>query len=185
MRLPDVKKKSNPETMQSKLTRRTFLKRAGLAAGAAPFLTFPNIGGARAPSDILNCVQVGCGGRGTTHLEQVIVVHKQNLAAIVDPDEKRHAHATGWLKGKGVDTSKTRAFTDYRVMFDKMGKQIDAVFVTTPNHHHATVALTALELGHNVYCEKPLTHTIAETRMLREKARDHNKVATQMGNQGH
>src|SRR5665213_2784736 len=110
MRLPDVKKKSNPELMQSKLTRRTFLKRAGLAAGATPFLTFPNILSARQPSDILHCVQVGCGGRGDTHLDEVIVKRKQTLAAIVDPDEKRHARTVGWLKGKGVDASKTQPF---------------------------------------------------------------------------
>jgi predicted dehydrogenase len=173
--------------MESKLTRRSFIRRAGLAAGAAPFLTFPNIGGASTgqPSDTLNCVQVGCGGRADTHLEQVIDLHRQNLAAIVDPDDKRHAHVAGWLKKKGIDTGKLQAFTDYRVMFDKMGKHIDAVFVTTPNHHHSTVAMMAMERGINVYCEKPLCHDIAQARGLRKAARHYSKVATQMGNQGH
>jgi predicted dehydrogenase len=176
--------------MKTKLHRRSFIKRAALAAGAfstAHIIGFPFVSSlsARAKVDKLNCVQVGCGGRGDTHLEQVISVHGQNLAAIVDPDEKRHGHVPTYLKGKGVDVGKIQAFTDYRVMFDKMGKHIDAVFVATPNHHHATVAMMAMERGINVYCEKPLCHDITEARQLRKAARHYKKVATQMGNQGH
>jgi predicted dehydrogenase len=174
--------------VQSKLNRRLFIKRSALAAGAAPFLAFPNIGSASAgkPVDKLNCVQVGCGGRGlTAHLEQVIGVHRQNLAAIVDPDEKAHRRVSDFLTGKNIDTGNLQVFTDYRVMFDKMGKQIDAVFVATPNHHHATVAMMAMERGINVYCEKPLCHDIFQARQLRQAARYYKNVATQMGNQGH
>jgi predicted dehydrogenase len=173
--------------MQSNLNRRSFIKRAALAAGATPFLAFPNIGSAsaRQPADTLHCALVGCGGRARTHLEQAFVRHGQNLAAIVDPDERTHDRVFGYLKDKGLDTGHIRAFTDYRVMFDKMGKQLDAVFVATPNHHHANVAMMALERGINVYCEKPLCHDIAEARRLREAARHYNKAATQMGNQGH
>ena len=173
--------------MQSNLNQRLFIKRAALAAGATPFLAFPNIGFAstRQPADKLNCAQVGCGVRAMTHLEQVFVRYGQNLAAIVDPDERSHGRVFSYLKEKGIDAGNLQAFTDYRVMFDKMGKQLDAVFVTTPNHHHATVAMMALERGINVYCEKLLCHDIAEARRLREAARHYNKVATQMGNQGH
>jgi predicted dehydrogenase len=171
--------------MHSKLNRRSFIKRSALAAGAAPFLTFPHISSAAALKQKLNCVQVGCGGRAMTHLEQVYVVHRQNLAAIVDPDEKRHGRVANYLKGKGVDAGNMQTFTDYRVMFDKMGKNLDAVFVTAPNHHHAAVAMMALERGINVYCEKPLCHDIASARRLREAASKYNNVATQMGNQGH
>jgi predicted dehydrogenase len=173
--------------MRFRLNRRSFIKRAALAAGAAPFLGFPNIGSAsgRKPVDTLNCVQVGCGVRADTHLQQVIVNQRQNLVAIVDPDEKRHGHVPNWLKNHGIDPGKFQAFTDYRVMFDKMGKNIDAVFVTAPNHHHATVAMMAMQRGINVYCEKPLCHDIAEARRLREAAHRYKKVATQMGNQGH
>jgi hypothetical protein len=69
-------------------------------------------------------------------------------------------------------------------MFEKIGKDIDAVFIATPNHHHAAAATMAIELGKGVYCEKPLCHDIAESRKLRELAR-HAKAPTQMGNQGH
>jgi predicted dehydrogenase len=172
--------------MESKVNRRSFIKRSALAAGAMPFLTFPNIGSAAGKSSAkLNCVQVGCGGRAMTHLDQVIDRYGQNLAAIVDPDEKSHSRVASHLKSKGIDTSHVQHFSDYRVMFDKMGKQIDAVFVTTPNHHHANVALMAMQRGINVYCEKPLCHDIAEARQLREAARQYKNVATQMGNQGH
>jgi predicted dehydrogenase len=70
-------------------------------------------------------------------------------------------------------------------MFDKIGRQIDAVLVATPNHHHARVALAALQLGKSVYCEKPVCHDIGEARALIEAARRQKNVATQMGNQGH
>src|SRR3984957_5012213 len=171
--------------MQIKFNRRSFIRRSVLAAGAAPFITFPNILSARNPSGKLNCVQVGCGGRAMQHLEQVIYRYGQNLTAIVDPDRKGHGRVWNYLNKQNIDTSNLRAFNDYRSMFDKMGKNIDAVFITTPNHHHATVALMALERGINVYCEKPLCHDIAEARRLREAAHKYNKVATQMGNQGH
>lgn len=69
-------------------------------------------------------------------------------------------------------------------MFDRIHKQIDAVFVVTVDHHHALASMMAIKLGKHVYCEKPLTHDIAEARALAEAARKH-KVVTQMGNQGH
>ena len=69
-------------------------------------------------------------------------------------------------------------------MFDKIHKQIDAIFVATPNHQHAPPTMIAMQLGKGVYCEKPLCHDVAEARRLREMAAQY-KVATQMGNQGH
>ncbi len=70
-------------------------------------------------------------------------------------------------------------------MFDKMGKEIDAVFIAAPNHHHAAAAMMAMQTGKNVYCEKPLCHDIAQARELSRASLRYNKVATQMGNQGH
>src|SRR5207248_1943835 len=74
-------------------------------------------------------------------------------------------------------------FTDYRRMFDEMAKSIDAVTVSTPDHHHAPAAAMAMRAGKACFCQKPLTHTIYEARRLGEIARE-MKVATQMGNQG-
>jgi predicted dehydrogenase len=180
--------------MKSNLTRRSFIKRTALAAGAASgadYLAFPSILSARQPSDTLNCVQIGCGGRGEEHLKQAIIGQQQNLVALVDPDERKIAGKKKWLpaesakEGKPVNIENVQVFSDYREMFDKIGKQIDAVFIAAPNHHHCGAAMMALEAGKNVYCEKPLTHDIAEARKLREAAARHTKVATQMGNQGH
>ena len=130
-------------------------------------------------------MQIGCGGRGETHLTEAIVSQRQNLVALVDPADHQIAGKQKWLQGKNVKTSDVQVFSDYREMFDKIGKQVDAVFIATPNHHHCNAAMLALEAGKNVYCEKPLTHDIAEARKLREAAARHPKQATQMGNQGH
>lgn len=173
--------------MKSTQNRRSFLKRATLAVGAASaarVLPGLNILAAGSTGDKLNCVQIGCGGRGFNHLDEVIGRNGQNLYAIVEPDQNKHASVKSWLSRRNLDADKLQVFTDYRQMFDKIGKQIDAVFVATPNHHHALAAMIAMQLGKNVYCEKPVCHDIGEARLLREMARK-SKVATQMGNQGH
>ncbi|HEV8542876.1 MAG TPA: Gfo/Idh/MocA family oxidoreductase [Verrucomicrobiae bacterium] len=167
--------------MKNHLTRRSFVKRSALAASV--FATAPfNILHASNAGDKIRCVQIGCGGRGTTaHLAATLNEH---VAAIVDVDERRHASVKNWMQGKGVDAEKVQVFTDYRQMFDKIAKDFDAVFIATPNHHHALPAMIAMQLGKNVYCEKPVCHDISEARALRAMAAK-TKVATQMGNQGH
>ncbi|HEX3798874.1 MAG TPA: Gfo/Idh/MocA family oxidoreductase [Verrucomicrobiae bacterium] len=175
--------------MSNSLSRRDFIKRTALAAGAASTAGFITQSAWAAPrplgGDKLNCVQVGCGGRAMSHLDAVIGTNAQNLYAIVDADETQFAKVMKWLKKKNLDSIKPQFFTDYRVMYDKIGKNVDAVFVTTPNHHHATVAMMAIQAGRNVYCEKPLVHDVSEARRLRKMAADNPKIATQMGNQGH
>jgi predicted dehydrogenase len=108
----------------------------------------------------------------------------QNLVALVDADEARLDVARDFVKSKNGDPDRVKVFTDYRVLFDKLGKDLDAVFVATPNHQHALPALIALQLGIGAYVEKPLCHTIDEARTL-AKAASQSKAATQMGNQGH
>ena len=170
--------------MSSRLTRRSLLQRGALAAGAlsaAQLFPFPNIARARSAGDKLNCVMIGCGGRGMSHVD---AASKENIVAIVDVNEKRYAAVDKALKDKHRGGGKLQTFTDYRKMFDKIGKQIDAVFVATPNHQHALPTMIAMQLGKGVYCEKPLCHDIAEARKLRAMAAKY-KVPTQMGNQGH
>jgi predicted dehydrogenase len=173
--------------MKTALNRRSFLKKTALAAGAvsaAKFFPVPDLLAARNPDGLLNCVLIGAGGRGMVHLNEIVAKAKQNLVAIVDPDEKRHGEVQRWLKEKEKDPAKLQIFTDYRQMFDKIGKQIDTVFIAAPNHHHAAPAIMAMEAGKNVYCEKPVCHDVGEARKMREIAA-RSKVATQMGNQGH
>jgi predicted dehydrogenase len=173
--------------MNRPLNRRSFLTRSALAAGAlaaVPAFRAPSLRSAESPGRKLNCVQIGCGWRGMDHLEWLVTQTSDNLLAIVDPDEKVHASVKRWLQKKGRDTSRLQVFTDYRVMFDKLGKQLDAVCIATPNHHHALPAMIAMQLGKGVFCEKPLSHDIAEARKLRAMAAE-SKAPTQMGNQGH
>lgn len=155
-----------------------------MAAGglsAATVYSSPAIVRAASSADKVNCVIIGFGVRGPDHLDQL---GTENLVAVVDVDERRHAALHKRLKAKGGDAAKVQLFTDYRRMFDKIAKQIDAVFVAAPNHHHALASLIAIQLGKNVYCEKPLCHDVAEARRLVQAARG-AKVATQMGIQGH
>lgn len=166
--------------MSTQLNRRSFLKQTALAAGvvsAAPF----NILHAANAGEKIRCVQIGCGGRGMNHLSSTLT---EELVAIVDVDEKRHAAVKKWLGDKQRPADKVQIFTDYRQMFDKLGNDFDAVFIATPNHQHALPALIAMQLGKSVYCEKPVCRDIAEARALRKMAAN-TKVATQMGNQGH
>src|SRR5271170_739310 len=111
--------------MIARSSRRKFLKRAALTGGAlAAARIWPvNILEAREPSDLLNCVQVGCGGRANTHLKEVIINRGQHLVALVDPDPKQLAQTKKWLANNGQDVDKVQTFDDYRVMFDKIGKQ--------------------------------------------------------------
>jgi len=173
--------------MKLNLTRRSFLRRAALAAGAlstSRLLPAPGLLAAPGTDNRLNCVLIGCGGRGANHLEFLVTRSKDNIMAIVDPDEKKQAGAKRYLQAHGCDPDKVMVFTDYRTMFDKIGKELDAVVIAAPNHHHAPAAMLALQLNKGVYCEKPVCHDIAEARKLREMARQ-SKAPAQMGNQGH
>jgi predicted dehydrogenase len=167
--------------MKIQTSRRTFVKQSALASGvfaAAPF----NILTAASAGERIRVAQIGCGGRGTSsHLAETLNEH---LVAIVDVDDNRVASAQNWLKSKERDVSKVKVFHDYRRMFDQVGRDIDAVFIATPNHHHALPSLIAMQLGKSVYCEKPVCHDIAEGRAMSALAA-RSKVATQMGNQGH
>ena len=158
-------------------TRRDFLSAAG--AGAAAFTIVPRhaiAGGADTPpSEKLNIAGIGVGGRGAGVIRSV--ARGNNIVALCDVDLERSA---GTFK-KFPDAKK---FRDFREMFDKMEKEIDAVVVATPDHTHAVAAMAAIQRGKHVYCEKPLAHSVHEVRALTDAAREH-KVITQLGNQGH
>jgi predicted dehydrogenase len=117
---------------------------------------------------------IGVGGKGSSDIEQAGTL--MEVVALCDIDDNRlNKRAETWPKAK--------KYHDYRKLFDEMTKEIDAVTVSTPDHHHALPSLMAIRAGKHVYCQKPLTHTPAEARMLREAAAKHG-VCTQMGNQG-
>lgn len=158
------------------IDRRTFLKKSTLAG---TFTIVPSyVLGARGqtpPSGKLNIAGVGVGGMGGGNLKAM--EKTENIVALCDVDSKKAAHTF-----QRYPQAKT--FKDYRVMLEKMDKQIDAVVVATPDHTHACVAMEAMRRGKHVYVQKPLTRTVHEARTLTEAARKYG-VVTQMGNQGH
>jgi predicted dehydrogenase len=158
-----------------KKSRRSFLKTAGLISAGITILPRNVISGLghKAPSDKLNIAGVGIGGKGHINLKGMSA---ENIVALCDVDWK---YADVCFK----DFPNAKKYWDWRKMFDEMGKSIDAVMVATADHTHAAIAATALTLGKHVYCQKPLTHSIYESRLLTKLAAKH-KVATQMGNQG-
>lgn len=153
-------------------SRRRFFQSsaAATAAVAFPFISVRNVLGANSR---LNVACVGVGGKGTV---DVAGVSGENIIGLCDVDGNRLASAAKRYAG-------AQGFADWRVMFDKLGKQIDAVTVSTPDHLHFHPSYRAVREGKHVFCQKPLTHTVWEARTLTEAARK-AKVATQMGNQG-
>lgn len=158
------------------ISRRNFIGTTGVAAAGLTILPGSVISGLgrRAPSDKLNIAVVGIGGMGNSNLKNVAPT--ENIVALCDVD---------WAYAKKVFEANpnAKAYWDWRKMYDEMGKSIDAVIVATADHTHAVIAANAMAMGKHVYVQKPLTHTVYESRLLTKLAREH-KVATQMGNQG-
>ena len=159
--------------MSKRINRRTFLK--GATAGGLGILFLSNsrlVFGSEA-NEKLNIAFIGCGGRGGGNLNELA---GENVVALCDTNDKVTARLSERFPN-------AKLYSDFRRMLDEMENQIDAVSVSTPDHTHAAACMMAMKMGKHVYCEKPLTHTIYEAKMLRDTARKY-KVATQMGNQG-
>ena len=161
--------------MNKKISRRKFIGNTAMAAAGFTILPSNVVSGLghKAPSDKLNIVGVGVGGRGAAVLR---AMESENIIGLVDTD---------WRYSQNVFNHfpNAKKFYDYRKMYDEMGNDIDAVVVATSDHTHAIVAADAMTMGKHVYVEKPLTHTVYESRLLTKLAEKH-QVATQMGNQG-
>ena len=161
--------------------RRRFLKQTAALTGAAvgtQLFGSSFLRAADSPNAKLGIAVIGCGGQGTGLPG---VAANERLVALVDVDEKRLGEA---VKRVSAKVPNPKVFHDYRKMFDECHKDIDAVLIATPDHHHAPAAIRAIQLGKHVFCEKPLTWCLYEARKLGESAKKY-KVATQMGNQGH
>jgi len=148
--------------MDLDLSRRTFLG-AG-AAGLGYFFTASAASAARAsrkPNDTLHFAGIGVGGKGSSDIDQASKLGE--VVAICDIDDDRLApKAKAWPSAK--------VYHDFRKLYDEMGKHIDAVTVSTPDHSHALASLIGIRMGKHVYCQKPLTHTVFEARVLKESA---------------
>ena len=162
---------SRTKTTSAKLSRRQFVA-AAAATGAWTFGA-PAIVRGQNLNEKLNMAVIGVGGRGGSNLG---AVSSENIVAVCDVNESH-------LNRAGATHPKARQAVDFRRLFDN-ANDIDAVVVSTCEHTHAFATLAALQLGKHVYCEKPLTHSIWEARVVREAAAK-AKVATQMGIQIH
>jgi Oxidoreductase family, NAD-binding Rossmann fold len=163
---------------KDKISRRHFFI-GSLLAGAIPtggWGSVPSLRtlGYKSPNEKLNIACIGAGGQARADIGGV---SGENLVAFADPDSVRAADTFN-------EHPNAPKYTDFRRMFDKEEKNIDAVTIAIPDHMHATAAMWAMERGKHVYVEKPLTRTPWEARMLSEAAVRYS-VATQMGNQGY
>ncbi|OIQ36206.1 MAG: oxidoreductase [Bacteroidetes bacterium MedPE-SWsnd-G1] len=157
-------------------SRRNFLKKSAVVATGISIVPRHVLGkGFTAPSDKLNIAIIGGGGKGRSDAMNAWNKGASHISAICDVD---------WNMSKDLMNKfpKAKKFRDYRRLFDEV-KDIDAVTVSTPDHTHAIITLTAMQLGKHVYVQKPLTHNIHEARVLTEAANKYKSV-TQMGNQG-
>ncbi len=173
------------------LSRRSFITTSALAtAGIAILPGLTQCHGSK--NGKVNIAIIGAGGRGIENWHALFAdapgdenkpndqrrkVLTENVVALCDVDERRAGEAYKVF-------SKAKRYKDFRKMFDEMGKEIDAVIISTPDHTHFPAAMAAMQLGKHVYVEKPLAHSIWQVRTLR-KAASYYKVITQMGNQGH
>ena len=148
-------------------------------AGALPAGGFGSVAslkrlGYKSPNEKLNIAAIGAGGKGAS---DIAACKAENIVAFADPDDKNAARTF-------QEYPKVPKYKDFRRMFDKETKNIDAVLVSCPDHMHASAALWAMNRGKHVYCQKPLTRTVWEAQEM-EKAAAKYGVATQMGNQGY
>ncbi len=162
--------------MRKDISRRKFIRNAATIGAAFTIVPRFVLGkGYVAPSDTLYVASVGVGGKGVQDVSMTGAAPNARIAFLCDVDDRM-------AKESRMNFPEAKYYKDFREMFDKEGKDIDAVTVTTPDHTHAIVAMAAMKRGKHVYVQKPLTWSIHEARMLAETARE-QKVVTQMGNQ--
>jgi len=191
---------------RTRLSRRSLL---GRAAGAAAFAIVPRhvLGGAGhvAPSEKTTLAGIGVGGQGTQNILRLQQFAEVHVGSVCDVDREGGGYLSwNWTQGKeqraagreparrAVDAYYAKqkrsgtvrgckAYSDFRELLAR--EDVDAVMIATPDHAHAAITMAALKRGKHVYCEKPLTWSVREARLVTEAAR-RAKVATQLGNQG-
>jgi predicted dehydrogenase len=152
------------------ISRRDFIaKSAAIGVIAAGVHSSCAAAQSTSPNEKLNIGFVGTANQALFSLSNCKI---ENIAALCDVDELYLGRAAATFKS-------AKKFTDFRKLMDD--KTVDAIVVCTPDHIHAPATLAALFSGKHVYCEKPLTHTVEEARLIREAAAKNKRLATQMG----
>lgn len=162
--------------MSHQTSRRDFLKTSA-AAGSAWWVGHsltPALAQSRSSIENINFACVGVEGKGSSDSQDA--GKNGNVVAICDIDERR-------LEKAAVRFPKAKTFVDYREMYAEMGDGFDAVTVSTPDHSHAPASVAAMKLGKHCFCQKPLTWSVYEAKVMKELAAEKG-IATQMGNQG-
>ncbi|WP_153555764.1 Gfo/Idh/MocA family protein [Roseimaritima sediminicola] len=165
------------KSVQRGSTRRTFVKQSA-ALGTGLWLGSQGLSqavGQESAQNALTAACIGVGGKGSSDCSHIGDLGVK-IVGLCDVD-------AGTLTKKGREFPDAKQFSDFREMLDQLGDKVDIVTVSTPDHTHATAALKAMRMKKHVYCQKPLTWSIAEARALRETAAE-TGVVTQMGNQG-
>lgn len=160
--------------MSQPVSRRSFLKQSALAAST---LGFPAVVRSANPNSKLQVASVGVDGMGFSDIKNIGGHAAVKFVGFCDIDSTRFAKADEAFPG-------VPHYADFREMFAKLGDQIDAVSVATPDHMHAAVAMAAMHAGKHIYCQKPLAQTVWEARQMRLLA-EKKGLTTQMGNQIH
>jgi len=138
-------------------------------------MSFPFVGRVLGANERINVACIGVGGKGDSDSSDAQACGG-NIVAICDVDRTT-------LDRKGKQFPQAKRYQDFRKLLDEMGKEIDAVTVSTPDHTHGVAAIRAMKMGKHCFCQKPLVQTVHEARTLRQLAAE-KKLATQMGNQG-
>jgi len=160
--------------MQKQLNRRDFLRNMAWSGAGLIILSDSRLVRGTQANEKLNVAGIGVGGRGAADVNGAA---SENIVALCDVDEK---HAAQTFQ----QYPKAKRYKDFRKMLNEMHNKIDAVVVGTPDHTHAPAGVMAMKLGKHCYCEKPLTHSVYEARVMAEVARE-KKLVTQMGTQIH
>ena len=143
------------------LSRRRFVQTTALAA-----LAFPYVGNVLGANERINIACIGVGGKGDSDTNSAYG-HGGNIVALCDVDANRLKGKHKYLQDRAAKDNRTfdaKLYSDYRKLFDEVGKSIDAVTVSTPDHHHAVASVMAMRMGKHVYCQKPLCQNVTEAR---------------------
>ncbi len=158
--------------MNPNISRRQFIRNSSIAA-ATFWIGSSAFGKGKSPNDKLNIGIIGTANRAGSNISGV---QHENIVALCDIDDNYLAEAASKFP-------QARTYNDFRKLLEQ--KDIDAVVISTPDHTHAVATAAGLKSGRHVYCEKPLTHTVEEARIISHLAAKNRRLATQMGTQIH
>ena len=161
------------------LNRRRFVQTSSVALASGLYASTSKATVRRSALDKLSIACIGTANRAAADIDGVI---GEKIVALCDIDSRYLEKSAAMIKAK--QGHEPAVFADYREMIDQVGNTFDAVVVGTTDHHHAPASLRAIQAGKHVYCEKPLTHTVHEARVITEAAAKAG-VATQLGTQIH